>query len=97
MRRGWIVMGGTGEYADCNEWPVAVYADKAAAEKHAAMLNEWCVANGVGPSGAVARRPHHERSQVVCPYDPGFCVDYTGTAYSVAEVEMRDTPPAEAP
>lgn len=79
----YLVVGSTGEYSDRVEWFVAAYADQAKAETHALLAKAF---------GATCRR-EHGRYDYANPYDKQFQLDYTGTDYYVADIEMRDDVP----
>lgn len=91
-RKVYVVMGGTGEYSDRREWPVAAYLDKAMADAHEDAAVRWARAHGLGFDADLGWEERRDRPP--SPFDPGMHVDYTGTDYHVLEVPLRDALPA---
>jgi hypothetical protein len=90
-----VVMGTTGEYSDRTEWPVAAYADRVMADKHAdqAMLwfkREMELRTDAGLDSYEAREAI-ERDK--SPFDPNIRADSPGTDYFVLEVAWRAVSP----
>lgn len=85
----YVVQGETGEYDDHSEWSVGFYPTRAEADKACAVLNDMCkqlevilVAAG---SNHVAGAALIEQCRKLDRY---FQRDYTGTEYSVYELEQ---------
>lgn len=93
----WLVQATCGEYSDRNEWPVAVYADAAAAQTHVQLATEF------GKTlwyryGEDRYADAAKAAFKLNPYDPQFQGDDTGPAeYFVAEVPLLKTPPKPEP
>jgi hypothetical protein len=93
----YLVQATCGEYSDRCEWPVAVYADEAAAQTHVQLATEfgkvlwanWGEDRYTNEAAAAFK---------LNPFDPQFRGDYTGPAeYSVTEVPLLKTPPKPGP
>lgn len=86
-----VVIGSTGEYSDRDEWLVAAYPDLTLAEEHVGIASdrarELFAATKSDPDPWGARRSS------VNVYDPNGRMDYTGTSYWVAIVELRTALP----
>lgn len=83
-------------------WHVGVYVDRQVAVDRAAVLNAWCVANGVhttsprSGSGSIGSGTIYVSvaepvfvTPKTCPLDPDFRTDYYGTEYAVREVTIH--------
>lgn len=81
----YIVCGMTGEYSDSFDWNVCAYTDKNIAEEHArkAMLR----GKEIQKSNQRYYRPKHGENQ----FDVEMSMDYTGTEYTVNEVDLLDS------
>lgn len=77
----YIVEGTTGEYSDRSEWPVAAYADESLAQQHAEAAKRWYEEHDC------FERHYDEIFQN--PFDPFMHINYTGTDWTVYEVELR--------
>ena len=88
MTKLFVVIGCTGEYSGFDEWVVCAYSDEAHARQHAeaaqVQMSEWQATHG----------RYEDPPKGWNKYDPvGYC-DYTGTTYTVQEVELRESLPA---
>lgn len=93
----WLVQAQCGEYSDRREWPVAAYADEAAAQTHVQLATEHAKALW---SRWGEERYDDEAAQAfkLNPFDPQFQGDYTGPAeYSLVEVPLLKSPPKPGP
>lgn len=86
----YLVGGDTGEYSEHRSWYVRVFLVKAVADAFCEKLNAWCREKGCTESrGSIKESWESEDGKSeVPPDDPNFCVDYTGTMYSVAEIPL---------
>lgn len=86
----WIVQGTTGEYSDRTDWYVCAYRSQEMAEEHASKAMRR------------AKEIQHGNKQYYRPvpgeneFDPAMLLDYTGTEYTTASIEIRDAVPALA-
>lgn len=84
----YVLFGDTGEYSDHSDWAVRAYFNKEDADADCAFLN--AIAQEI-----FDRRlgyPHLDEA-VRCrltPHDPEANMDYTGTHYSVTEMDLVD-------
>lgn len=80
----YVIQGTTGEYSDRNDWLVCAYHSREKAEEHTrkAMLRAKEI-RGVGQFS-------YNVPQGVNEFDPNMQMDYTGTEYTVYEVEIQD-------
>jgi len=86
----YIVQGETGEYDDAQNWYVAVYLDKKAADHACRELNDWCVRNRVGDDCHERDSlSYAERQKLQCPFDPNWRASAYGMSYAVVEVPLR--------
>ena len=90
-----LITGMTGEYSDRNEWPVAVYSDRAQAETHVLLASAWLRERGLYDDDGVRRTVAYHKRQVAAmnPYDTSCACDYTGTRYGISEVTYREMAP----
>lgn len=79
----YCVEGRTGEGDDRTTWLVGGSLEREKALDLCDRLNEWCAANGYATNNE--DRPCN---MVVCPEDPGFVCDYTGTRYRVIAIPV---------
>ena len=98
--KAYIVIGHTGEYGGYAEWLVACYTDLERAVQHRDLANEWAKQlGGTDWEDSTHRlaRPndkHYEmrdaldEGRIVCPCDPLFWIDYTGTQYKIMEIDL---------
>lgn len=92
--KAYIVKGHTGEYGDYSSWLVACYTDLERAVQHQNLANEWAKQLGGTNSGREPDAKFYEsqlavrRGQIVCPYDPLFTIDYTGTQYTIVTIDL---------
>lgn len=82
----YIVTGSTGEYSDRTDWFVCGYRDKAQAEVHVTLAQEWSNEKFRDDD----RRCDWDEK---CPFDPNHQMQYTGTRYDVAELDVLDKVP----
>lgn len=81
----WIVVGSSGEYSDFTQWNVKGYTDKAKAEEHARLANEFENTVRRAPGVGYYNMPKN-------PYDADCRRDYTGTDYDVVGIFVDDLP-----
>ena len=94
MSKIYIVYGNTGEYSDRREWTVAAYADEAMAREHAELAMRWYQENDAFEQ---SRKESDWQQKNPNPYDPYMSIDYTGTDWTVGEVELRTELPPLSP
>lgn len=94
MTKIWIVQGSTGEYSDHREWMVCAYRDEAKAEQHARAAKEWYQKNGCDKWDFQKRWEAKEKG-LHNPFDPNMDIDYTGTDWTIFEVNLLDRLPTE--
>lgn len=85
----YVVMGGTGEYSDRQEWPVRAFATEAHAQAFVAAAEVWLLAHDVSRrSDGIADYEERERLEASCPFDPNAQFDYSGTTYWLLAVPL---------
>jgi hypothetical protein len=88
----YIVVGQTGEWDDHHEWDVIGYLDPESARKHAEAATREAHRLGCGPgdvqtdAAAIFKAVDEHQN---C-YDPGMHCDYTGTGYSVRQLNLEE-------
>lgn len=98
----WVVFGQTGEYSDHNEWPVMAFTSEAKANAWEKNATDWLVARGLSKNNSENVRnytdyPDEPAKKEKSPWDPSLQVDYTGTDYYVAKIDLAvDRDDAEA-
>ena len=82
----YIVQGTTGEYSDRSDWLVCAYRTKEAAETRArnAMLRAMEIKNA--KPDQYSNIPEGMKNE----FDKSMSMDYTGTEYTVLEVELLE-------
>lgn len=90
----YLVEGRSGEYDGARRWAVAAYLDEQQAERHQALMNDWCQAHAVSMHTAVVA-DWATRDTIVNPYDRHFYCDFTGTEYVVVTVPLAVSAPNE--
>lgn len=81
----YVVMGGTGEYSDREEWPVKAFIEKKDAEQ--------LVVDATKVSKLIDMRDYDARRAITKdtnPFDPNMKMDYTGTYYYIIETELEE-------
>lgn len=80
----YIVGGTTGEYSDRSDWNVCAYKNEDRAEEHVrkAMLRAKELQGEYGRYSAIPKGSNE--------FDPDMQMDYTGTEYYFATVELID-------
>lgn len=81
MNKITVVQGMTGEYSDRVEWFVRAFADRGKAEAFCLELNSYV-------RGSV-NWDHDIRYEFKHPLDPKCRIDYTGTDYTVFDVDFE--------
>jgi hypothetical protein len=90
MSKVFVVVGNTGEYSDRTDWYVVAYRTEELAQAHVELAKKWYLENG----GRELYKPSWgNRDKIKNPFDPNMQVDYTGTDWTVVEVELRDELP----
>lgn len=87
----YLIVGETGEYSSRREWYVCAFRDKDAAEAFAQSCRDF-VAEHLEPrsqGGCNFYESRHTGCEHEGGPDPQIEVSYTGTSYTVAEVELR--------
>lgn len=79
----YIVKGQTGEYDSAREWNVIAFNDKEEAEKHANLAQEFA-ANALSIHKNWCDIPTEHKN----PYDLYMQIDFSGTIYTVEELEL---------
>lgn len=83
MKKCYAVVGETGEYSDRQIWISKIFADKGLADK---------VAKEYKDEAQFLFRKYEEYYRIPdrVHSDPKFSCDYTGTGYSVQEIDFED-------
>lgn len=93
MDKVFVVVGQTGEYSDRDEWFVCAYADELMAQEHVRLAGAR--ANEIFAASEKDEHPWEVRGNSVNEYDPDANrMDYTGTTYYVAGVDVLTAIPA---
>lgn len=98
-RAVFVLVGATGEYSDRSDWYVAAYLDKAQAERHQRQLEEYVSRAGVAMNEkSNLRLDYEERDAFLArpetkAIDPQMRIDYTGVAYFLVAVPLREVAP----
>lgn len=94
MKQIFVVFGKTGEYSDRSEWAVIAYTSEDDAKAHVLKATEYAKAwlahtqseefidQWWTPEAA-------EKLKAANPMDPSFSMEYTGTEYYYAPIELR--------
>ena len=83
-----VVIGQTGEYSDRREWMVCGYVDEAMAQEHVRLASAR--AREIFTASNNYDLPYEARENLVNEYDPDAqSMDYTGTEYYIAAVDIR--------
>lgn len=88
MTKVYVVEGYTGEYSDRRNWLVKAFLSEEKAQQLVTMLEEWCRVNKCSMNGEAF--VNFGSAPRVCPLDPNFQTDYTGTRYYCYGVELDD-------
>lgn len=88
-----LVVGNTGSH-DRQEWNVAAYPTREAAEAHVTALKQWTDSRFLGRTAVVADWQTRDAAvQAGCPLDPQFeCAD-NGTDYEIVTTPVMLTAP----
>ncbi len=78
-----LVMGRTGEYSDRNEWFVRAFADEAKAIEFCKELNSYVIGS--------SDWDYDTKKEFEHPLDPKCKIDYTGTDYTVFDIDFDDS------
>lgn len=81
----YVVMGSTGQYSDYRQWYVNAYLDPEQAAAACELIEAWCKEEKCHVNSPASVSPGHQ----LCPLDPNFQCDYTGTHYEVVEIPLR--------
>ncbi len=87
MQIVWLIVGRTGEYDDCLQWNVVAYTYKEAAEIHVKKLNELTAKPYFNSLESLSKIEDKIRTSQL---DSKCRIDYTGTVYSIQEIQLRD-------
>jgi hypothetical protein len=85
----YLVRGMTGEYEDLTEWTVKAFRTKRVATKYAEAATKVAKEIIRKCEAGELERWDIEYGKLN-PYDPKGAMDYTGTTYSVEEVELEE-------
>jgi hypothetical protein len=88
MKEVFVVMGETGEYSDREDWAVRAFGSQAEAEALVRALDEWLNEHHVSRNygGQIDSDLRYGAGRLLCPLDPLFQLDYTGTRYYIITV-----------
>jgi len=84
MKKIYIVLGTTGEYADQCEWPVIAYFDETKAKEHVIKAGRRSTELIQEYGWSKIPRGNNE-------FDPIMQVDYTGVEYRIVDVDLGDS------
>lgn len=87
MKKIYIVQGSTGEYSDRMEWPVCAFEQAERAKELAERLSEMARLVFIKCGGNTDMAMPEVKA--IVELDPRFLMDYTGTFYTVYDVEVR--------
>jgi hypothetical protein len=89
----YIIFGATGEYSDHRRWIVKACASEDQATKFVDKINKWLVKNDFHydrNNRGTWENDYERRHDAVCPLDPKFHCDYTGTEYYYEPCELEE-------
>lgn len=81
----YVVIGTTGEYSDRMEWLVCGFLDEEKAKERVLLAEGFARDSFI--SGEFNR---YDDVEIKNPYDGKFQIDYTGTDYYYAEIEVEE-------
>jgi len=86
----YLIEGHTGEYSDRDSWPVRVYTNKKLANSLAKRFTKL-IRKHIEEAGADYRDwDEIYENKEIKEFDSRFHMDYTGTWYTVKEVELNN-------
>lgn len=89
----YIVRGYTGEYSDQSNWLVKAFNKEKSAKKLVDDLSKLCSLIFVEMKILGIHSEEFDQyinSSGILKLDPGFLMDYTGTLYTVEEIELEE-------
>ena len=81
MKNIWLVIGGTGDYSDYEEWVVCGYSTEQEAQKHCDALQAF--------ADTCEHLDYEDRRAAKTPLDSQFGID-SSTQYHVEMTEVRE-------
>jgi len=85
----YVVQGSTGEYSDHREWLVKAFKSQEKAQDFVSFLDSKLLELGLKYE-SVYTHEDMEKEEKMMEFDPQFQFDYTGTMYSILEVELEE-------
>lgn len=90
VKTGFIVEGQCGEWADAQQWSVAVFTQRSEAEAFVEIAHDWLRERNLSADTPHEIRPTSYEGPPP-PFDTDFSYDYTGTRYHLVERPFAPT------